>query len=54
MDDNGNNFLVADKLSEADADVFICIFKGHKQHYQKIAYTSETRAIMISEYAILE
>lgn len=53
-DDHGTTYLLLDNLTEAQADICLARFTGHKQTYSKIAYTSKTRAKVISDNRIVE
>ena len=52
-DDNGNNFLVIDNLSEIECnDLLSRIIGYHKQHYFKVEYFN--RLEIFQKYQIVE
>jgi hypothetical protein len=52
-DDHGSTVLVADCLTEAQADELIAGFHGHKQLYLKLYYTSKTRSKVIADHRVI-
>lgn len=54
IDDNGSAFLVAEDLTDMQADKMVDEFFGHKQFYMKLGYTSSTRPQVLAEHKILQ
>lgn len=53
MDDNGVAFIMAEDMTDLAADALVDEFFGHKQTYVKVAYTSKTRPVVVSQYKIV-